>query len=92
MEPLSEELMKALHCVLLDKQTKLINTDQGTACMLPLENYIQLMEMKTVVEAIIPSARVGDILNIQHLVEQFSTWLLEESGNNYTRGEDAGAL
>lgn len=86
-QPLPEDLMRALQSVVLDKQTHVIDTPDGSACMLPLEDYIQLMEMKGTLASIMDRAKAGDILAIQYILEQFSTWLLEDMGSKYTRGD-----
>lgn len=79
--------MRALHSVIMDRQTHIIHVGSDTACMMPMGDYIQLLEMKRTLEAIIPRAMVGDILAIQDILEQYSSWVLEGGGNQYVRGD-----
>lgn len=86
-QPLAEDLVRALQSVVLDRQTHVIDTPDGSACMMPLEDYIRLVEMKGTLASVMEQAKAGDILAIQYLLEQFSTWLLEDMGSKYTRGD-----
>ena len=82
--PSYEELLKALDSAILDRQTMSINTAQGKACIIPIQDYIRLIEMKNTLTRVVTSIQGGDMLGVIDAVEVFSKWLLEGGGESYT--------
>ena len=85
--PSCNELVKAVDSAILDRQTMFITTEQGTACVLPMEDYIRLVEMKTTLANVVRHVQRRDMEGVLMSVELFSKWLLEGGGESYTLEE-----
>jgi hypothetical protein len=86
-QPQPEEVMAALQSVVLDRRTHIINTPDGKACMMPVEDYIRLVEMGKYFRVMACQVRNEDMVGLRQSLEEYATWLLEGGGNDYVRGD-----
>lgn len=90
MQQPQSDIVKAVETAIMDRQTLFVESLHGTACILPMEDYIRLTEMKNTLHNVICRAQEGNILGLLQVVEAFSTWLLEGGGETYTLGGGGG--
>lgn len=83
--PLVSAALAALQRTILDGVTSIVDLPEGSACILPVEEYVTLVEMQRVLRLMIIMTRDRDMEGLVDEVEAFSTWVLE-GGGNYTRG------
>lgn len=84
----SEEVMRAVYSAVLDRQTSFIELEEGTACILPMEDYIRFMGMKDTLTHVVTYMNQRNIAGVVHTVETFSKWLLAGGGEVYTLEEE----
>lgn len=89
MQSSHEAALAALQRTILDGTTNIVDLPEGSACILPVKEYVTLVEMQRVLRLMIIMTRDRDMEGLINQVEAFSTWVLE-GGNNYTRGEPDG--
>ena len=78
-----EPILLALSEVILDRQIRFVHSEAGSACILPIEQYIRLLQMEATVYTIMGRAREGDVQGIVDVVEGLAKWLLEGGGERY---------
>ena len=86
-----EELMAALSSAILDRQPGFIESEHGRACILPMEDYIRLMEINSTLAHVVRHIQDRNMQGVLETVESFSKWLLEGGGENYTLQEGPDA-
>lgn len=85
MQSSHEAALAALQRTILDGTTNIVDLPEGSACILPVEKYVTLIEMQRVLRLMIIMTRDRDMEGLINQVETFSTWVLE-GGGKYTRG------
>jgi hypothetical protein len=83
-------VLVALNLAIMDRQVVLIECLEGTACIIPVEDYIRYTEMENTLKSVITLVQERDMGALAHTIEEFSKWLLEGGGERHITIPDGG--